>query len=698
MRPGPAGERTEALGLKRSPPAADTPQATGTLGMIRLFHSVAGLVALSALLVLGSGVQVARAATALTVQGVRLERTAGGRRVYLALSGQPDAHAEFQLGAPPRLVIDLAGTVPNGGVPTARFPLGDEVVAGVRVSPHEGRLRAVVDLTAPAGEASVRCEGSSVIAELRTERGHLPPARPGTAMVPPPTAASPVPAPIAAPARTSAAPALRDVQVETTATGRRVRLEFSRVPDAERHFMLDDPKRFVVDVTGSPDRDDPVRRYAIRDPVVTQVRSGARDGGLRAVVNLGAAVKPTRVWIEGTTVVAELDIDTARPSAPGRPGDLVGRRATVTGTWANGRLQARRVRFVEGTTPASDEVTGRVDHVDQVGHRLRIGGVVVEWTEATRFTDVSATGLAVDMVVAVSGRLTEPGVLVADTIEPDTVENDEIVLKGVVADEAHDPDDTVRLGVFGIPVVVGRTIPLREATLTRRLDERRPAHQLTVSVFDRPLTIGGEVEVSTDTIWNPTLVRHTRDWQVAPLGCVDLELTYPLSRSTFFFLEGVALYGAELSRLSDTDRFYALERGESWAYLGDLLGSDFALQIGRQNVRERRAWWWDRDLDAARLYFDRGRVHAEIRVGEELFSHATDASDVDADEKGVLRVFSNVAWGWSPGQRLDFFGLGQWDRSGHPPSGTWVDVDGDDPSDADLVWLGGRTSGRVPTG
>src|SRR5262249_54589221 len=63
-----------------------------------------------------------------------------------------------------------------------------------------------------------------------------------------------------------------------------------------------------------------------------------------------------------------------------------------------------------------------------------------------------------------------------------------------------------------------------------------------------------------------------------------------------------------------------------------------------------------------------------------------------------LRVLSNVAWGWLPGQRLDFFGLGQWDRSGHPPDGTWVDVDSDDPSDADLVWLGGRTSGRVPTG
>src|SRR5215813_8328262 len=191
--------------------------------MIRLFHSVAGLVALSALLVLGSGVRVARAATALTVQGVRLERTAGGRRVYLALSGQPDAHAEFQLGAPPRLVIDLAGTVPDRGVPTARFPLGDDVVASVRVSPHGGRLRAVVDLRAPAGDVSVRCEGNSVIADLRTETER-------------------------------AAPALRDVQVETTATGRRVRLEFSRVPHAERHFMLDDPKRFVVDVTGSPDR------------------------------------------------------------------------------------------------------------------------------------------------------------------------------------------------------------------------------------------------------------------------------------------------------------------------------------------------------------------------------------------------------------------------------------------------------------
>src|SRR5262249_56270915 len=136
---------------------------------------------------------------------------------------------------------------------------------------------------------------------------------------------------------------VRSVEVEARGSGRRVRREFSRVPDAERHFVLDDPKRFVVDVTGSPDGYDPVRRYAIHDPVVTQVRSGARDGGLRAVVDLGTAVTPTRVSIEGTTVVAELDIDTARASAPGRPGDLIGRRATVTGTWANGRLQARRV-------------------------------------------------------------------------------------------------------------------------------------------------------------------------------------------------------------------------------------------------------------------------------------------------------------------------------------------------------------------
>src|SRR5262249_56413052 len=118
------------------------------------------------------------------------------------------------------------GRVAERGARAARPPRGDDGAASGRGTRRGGRRGAGGDWGAPAGDVSVRCEGNSVIAELRTETER-------------------------------AAPALRDVQVETTATGRRVRLEFSRAPDAERHFVLDDPKRFVVDVTGSPDGYDP---------------------------------------------------------------------------------------------------------------------------------------------------------------------------------------------------------------------------------------------------------------------------------------------------------------------------------------------------------------------------------------------------------------------------------------------------------
>lgn len=53
-----------------------------------------------------------------------------------------------------------------------------------------------------------------------------------------------------------------------------------------------------------------------------------------------------------------------------------------------------------------------------------------------------------------------------------------------------------------------------------------------------------------------------------------------------------------------------MERDQAWVFLDRILGSSFGLQLGRQNFKETREWWWDDDLDAVRLYFDRAGLHA----------------------------------------------------------------------------------------
>jgi len=60
-----------------------------------------------------------------------------------------------------------------------------------------------------------------------------------------------------------------------------------------------------------------------------------------------------------------------------------------------------------------------------------------------------------------------------------------------------------------------------------------------------------------------------------------------------------------------------------------------------------------------------------------------------------VRILANVAWGWRDGHRLDFFGLQQLDGSDEPRIGSRVTDRNRDKSDADLLWLGGRASGRT---
>ena len=123
------------------------------------------------------GAPEARDAAPLMVRDVRVEPMDAGRRLIIELTRPPDDVRDFTLSAPPRLVMDLHGPLPAKPAVLTRFPLTDDVVAGVRVATNGGALRIVADLNRPAGTHAVRREGNRLEADLTdTGTAENPPA------------------------------------------------------------------------------------------------------------------------------------------------------------------------------------------------------------------------------------------------------------------------------------------------------------------------------------------------------------------------------------------------------------------------------------------------------------------------------------------------------------------------------------------
>ncbi len=233
--------------------------------------------------------------------------------------------------------------------------------------------------------------------------------------------------------------------------------------------------------------------------------------------------------------------------------------------------------------------------------------------------------------------------------------------------------------------------PSEAAVRSSRGDDKRPADQLTTWVFGRPLRVGGEYEVVSRN-------RKHFDLDDDELSRLDqevqLELLYTATKEIHIFLEGKLqrrdILSAESGqRASDT----RLSRGETWLYVHRLFASRFDLQIGRQNFRDRREWWWDADLDAIRVHYAQPNVSLELGLGEELGFHST-AEDIDAEEKHIRRILAHATWKFTPGHRLEAFALRHTDHSTTPLEGAVLRAANEDESDADLTWFGVRGTGR----
>lgn len=258
------------------------------------------------------------------------------------------------------------------------------------------------------------------------------------------------------------------------------------------------------------------------------------------------------------------------------------------------------------------------------------------------------------------------------------------------------------------PLALGTS---RRARLVKRPDQRRPADQLTVPLFGRPLTIGGSYEFELRYEKDRRLIGTPNDDDLAISQRVEIELMYLPFKDVLLYIEGKGfLKTVAWSEQGDTAYKFIAERGEMWIYLADLFGSPFNLQVGRQRLYDRsREWWWDQDLDTARVSFDLANVQIEAMVAQELFTVSTVDDDIRPEDDGVLRVLAHAKWRYAERQHVELFLNHENDRSKHHCDGSVAGPDcqfsppipdrffreDEDDRDSVVTWVGAAANGRL---
>ena len=233
----------------------------------------------------------------------------------------------------------------------------------------------------------------------------------------------------------------------------------------------------------------------------------------------------------------------------------------------------------------------------------------------------------------------------------------------------------------------------------QRVDERRPDEPLQVELFGYPIRLGGSWEYSDERRRNFDLtLARARDRRVREHE-LKLEAGGGSTQGTQWFLQAVGL--AEVRHTQGTvggQRKHSFERGQTWVRQALDNEGRLAVQAGRLPLVDRRAWWWDDDLDAIALVYRDSALRLQAGVGRELGRVSSELNSLPATERGVQRGWLQAAWRVSGLGQLEAFGLLHNDRSAAAPSGSLFATEDDtDPSDLRARWFGLRASGQWPT-
>jgi hypothetical protein len=232
--------------------------------------------------------------------------------------------------------------------------------------------------------------------------------------------------------------------------------------------------------------------------------------------------------------------------------------------------------------------------------------------------------------------------------------------------------------------------------LTEREDENRVEQPFQFNVFGRPLSWSGHYETTVDYL-DPAVLGfgERKHDQLLIENELETEMFYSFGPALSLF--------AQLRLKMEWDNFkdqqpevvtdFFVERGETWLRSEDVAGSGLNLEIGRIDFEDDRLWWWDEDLDAVRVSYERGAVEMALSVARELAATRSDLGSVVPEDNRALRLIAEASWDYRPNHSLQFFGLASADHSPEETIGEIVRNEDKDDSDADLGWLGVRAMG-----
>jgi hypothetical protein len=285
-----------------------------------------------------------------------------------------------------------------------------------------------------------------------------------------------------------------------------------------------------------------------------------------------------------------------------------------------------------------------------------------------------------------------------------------------------------------------------EKTLIKRPDRKRPDDPVCIDVFGQPLCLGGRMQIRAraeidrlndfdyedlddfgvieDRVRGDTPIEDRVRGEIT----LTVNSSYRVSDNIFVYLEGRVGARARLyMEHGREDVEWVFERDETWIFLGNLFGSNFSLQAGRQKFFDNREWFWDQDLDSVRLQYDRESFYAYVGVAQELFG-TQDGEGTHPEDEDVLRILFAANYEWSRKNIVGIYALHHYDHSSrilfseaddvpditgsrtctefdvappffNPPvpddiSGCLRSRD-DDESDATLTWVGASAQGRI---
>jgi len=246
------------------------------------------------------------------------------------------------------------------------------------------------------------------------------------------------------------------------------------------------------------------------------------------------------------------------------------------------------------------------------------------------------------------------------------------------------------------PSTAPETEDTRVPTPAQRPDESRSDTPLTTTLFGRPVELGLSYEVSQERRLNHDLDKRVlRDRDVLEHE-LKLDARWRTSASSSVFVQGVALAERRTARRDGSvQSAHSFERGQTWVLLEGLGGQPVSVQLGRIALVDARSWWWDEDLDAARLSLATGAWKLDTGVAREVARVSSALPGIEPSAQGITRWFGDASVNWAPAHTLGVVWLLADDRSGAPAAGTLFEEGREDEQDARLRWWGLRASGEV---